>query len=260
MQNIDPLFILEPIVVIGFSLALVLYWHRKHSISRAVLAFSLLAYGGAIAVKLLFQYVTAPFLLPRFSGSDWLLGLYLGLQTVVFEVGGAFLVSRFAVSKGKMRGSDAEGYGLSLALWENGGLIGALALINVLYYAAVISSGGPMADYLYGLLSKTQPQLFYSPLEATPLIAWGILERVGSLLVHFSWGYLCVKSAYEHRKEYFLLALPMGMIDFLVPFVQGLTVPIFECTVFVLSVVCLIVSLEVTRPKKKPSRVKRSKE
>jgi hypothetical protein len=255
MQNIDPLFIVEPIVVIGFSLALVLYWNRKHPIGWMVLAFSLLAYGGAIAAKFLFQYVTVPILLPNTS-SDWILGLYLGLQTVVFEIGGAFLVARFAVSRQKMHGKDAEAYGLSLALWENGGLLGALALVNVLYYAAVISSGGPMGDNLYGLLSKTQPQLFYAPLEATPIVAWGVLERVSSLLVHFSWGYLCVKSVYLHKKKYFLLALPMGMIDSLVPFVQALTVPIFECTVFTLGIACLIASLEATKPMKRSSRRK----
>lgn len=255
MQNIDPLFIVEPLIVIGFSLALVLYWNRKHPIGWMVPAFALLAYGGAIAAKVLFQYVTVPLLLPLTS-SDWILGLYLGLQTVVFEIGGAYLVARFAFSKRKMDGKDAEAYGLSLALWENGGLLGALALVNVLYYAAVISSGGPMADNLYSLLSKTQPQLFYSPLEAMPLVAWGVLERVSSLLVHFSWGYLCVKSVDLQRKKYLVLALPMGMIDFLVPFVQVLTVPIFEGIAFVVGVACLIVSLEATRPKKRSSQRK----
>lgn len=254
LQNVDPLFILEPIVVIGFSLAAVVYWHRKHPISLAVLVFSLLAYGGAIVVKLLFQYVTGPFLLPLFS-SAFILGFYLGIQTVVFEVGGAFLVARFAVARGKMRGDDAVGYGLGLALWENAGLLGILSLINVLYYAAAIYSGGPMADYLYNILSKTQPQLFYSPIEAFPLVGWGILERVSSLLVHLSWGYLCVRSAYDHRRNYLLLALPMGMIDMLVPFVQLLTVPIFECVIFVLGVLCLIVSLEATKPRtEKPKK------
>ena len=258
MQNIDPLFIVEPIIVIGFSVALILYWNRKRPIGWLVLAFSLLAYGGAIAAKVLFQYVTVPILLPSIS-SDWILGLYLGLQTVVFEIGGAFLVARFAVSRRKMNGKDAEAYGLSLALWENGGLLGAIALVNVLYYAAVIASGGPMADNLYGLLSKAQPQLFYSPLDAMPIVAWGILERVSSLLIHFSWGYLCLKSAYQHRKQYFLLALPMGMVDALVPFVKILTIPIFECTIFTLGIVCLIASLEVTKPTKRSSQRKRKR-
>jgi len=251
MQNVDPLFILQPIIVIAFSLAIVLYWHRKHPITPAVLGFSLLAYGGAITVKAIFQYATIPLLLTR---SDWVLGLYLGLQTVVFEVGGAFLVARYAISKRRMRGEDAEGYGLTLALWENAGLLGILALVNILYYAAVISTGGPLAENLYILLSKNQPQLFSTPLEAIPIIAWGTLERVSSLLVHFSWGYLCVKAAYLHKKKYLALALPMGMVDFLVPFVLVLSIPIFECVVFALSVICLIASLEATRPSRRSQK------
>ena len=255
MQNIDPLFILQPIIVIGFSLAVVLYWHRKHPISLAVLGFALLAYGGGIAVKVLFQYVTVPLLIPRYA-NDWILGLYFGLQTIVFEVGGAFLVASYAISRRRIRSDDAEGYGLSLALWENAGLLGAVALVNILYYAVVISSGGSMAESLYGLLSRNQPQLFSAPLEAIPIVAWGILERVSSLLVHFSWGYLCVKSAYLHKKEYLLLALPMGMIDFLVPFASVLSIPIFEGIVFTLGVICLIASQEATRSIR-PSRRRR---
>ena len=136
---------------------------------------------------------------------------------------------------------------MSLALWENVGLLGALALVNVLYYAAVISSGGPMADITYRFLSSDQPQLFSAPLEAIPIVAWGTLERVSSLLAHFSWGYLCVKSAYLHKKKFLALALPMGMVDFLVAYVRVLTIPIFECIVFVLGVICLVTSLETTR-------------
>jgi hypothetical protein len=100
---------------------------------------------------------------------------------------------------------------------------------------------------MYTLLSTTQPQLFYSPQAALPLIGWGLLERVSSLMVHLSWGYLCVKSAAQHRREYLLLALPMGLIDFLVPFVQILTLPLFEILVFMLAAVCVLVSVYATR-------------
>jgi hypothetical protein len=249
VQNIDPLFILQPIIVIAFSVALVIYWYRKHPFGLAVLGFSFLAYAGAIAVKLIFQYVTVPLVLPL-SAPEWVLGVYLGLQTVVFEVGGAFLVAKYAVSKRMMGGGDGEAYGLSLAMWENAGLLGVISLVNLLYYVAVLSSGGPLADSLYSVLVKNQPGLFYTPLQAAPLIAWGTIERVSSLLVHFSWGYLCVKAAYTHKREYLMLALPMGMVDFLVPFAGLLTVPIFECIVFLIGVVCLIASLEVTRTKR----------
>ena len=247
MQNIDPLFIIEPVIVIGFSVGTVLYWNRKHGFSRAVLGLSLLAYGGAIGLKVLFQYLTAPAFLTASQSSVWLLGLYLGLQTVIFEVAGAFLVARFAISRGKMKRNDAVAYGLGLAFWENGVFLGVIALLSTISYFIVLSQGGQAAESMYTLLSTTQPQLFYSPQAALPLIGWGLLERVSSLMAHLSWGYLCVKSAAQHRREYLLLALPMGLIDFLVPFVQILTLPLFEILVFMLAAVCVLVSVYATR-------------
>jgi uncharacterized membrane protein YhfC len=116
LQNIDPLFIIEPVIVIGFSVGIVFYWYQTRGFSRDVLGFSLLAYGGAITAKVLFQYLTAPNFLSISQGSVWLLGLYLGLQTVIFEVAGAFLVARFAIPRRKMKRNDAVAYGLGLAL------------------------------------------------------------------------------------------------------------------------------------------------
>jgi hypothetical protein len=111
----------------------------------------------------------------------------------------------------------------------------------------ILSQAGPTAESMYTLLSATQPQLFYTPVEALPIIGWGLLERISSLLVHLSLGYLCVKSASLHRREYLLLALPMGMIDFLVPFVHILTLPLFEIVVFMLAAVCVFVTVYATR-------------
>ena len=247
MQNIDPLFIIEPVIVIGLSVGTVLYWYLKHGFSRTALGFSLLAYGGAIGLKVLFQYLTAPAFLTASQSSVWLLGLYLGLQTVIFEVAGAFLVARFAISRGKMKRNDAVAYGLGLAFWENGVFLGVIALLSTISYFIVLSQGGQAAESMYTLLSTTQSQLFYSPQSALPLIGWGLLERVSSLMVHLSWGYLCVKSAAQHRREYLLLALPMGFIDFLVPFVQILTLPLFEILVFMLAAVCVLASVYATR-------------
>lgn len=247
MQNIDPLFIIEPVIIIGFSVSTVLYWYRKHGFSRAVLGFSLLAYGGAIGLKVLFQYLTAPAFLAASRASVWWLGLYIGLQTVIFEVGGAFLVARFAISRRKMRQSDAVAYGLGLAFWENGVLLGVVALVSTFSYFIVLSQGGQAAESMYGLLSSSQPRLFYSPQSALPLVGWGLLERVSSLMVHLSWGYLCVKSVAQHKRELLFLALPMGFIDFLVPFLQILTVPLFEIVVFMLAAICVFMSVYATR-------------
>lgn len=247
MQNIDPLFIIEPVIVIGFSVGTVLYWYRKHGFSRAVLGFSLLAYGGAIGLKVLFQYLTAPAFFAATQASVWWLGFYFGLQTVVFEVAGGFLVARFAISRRKMKGRDAVAYGLGLAFWENGVLLGVVALLSAISYFMVLSQGGQSAESMYGLLSSTQPQLFYPPQSALSFIGWGLLERISSLMVHLSWGYLCVKSVAQHKREYLLLALPMGFIDFLVPFLQILTLPIFEIVVFMLASICVFMSVYATR-------------
>ena len=51
MQNIDPVYMLQPIVVIAFSVGLVIYWAFKRNFAGRVLLYSLVAYGGAIALK-----------------------------------------------------------------------------------------------------------------------------------------------------------------------------------------------------------------
>jgi uncharacterized membrane protein YhfC len=246
MQNVDPIFILEPVIVIGVSIATLLYWHWKEGITKYVLGFSLLAYGGAIAAKVAFQYLSAPSFLSISQGSLWSLGLYLGLQTVIFEVGGAFLVARFAVSRHRMKKKDGVAYGLGLAFWENGILIGATSLLNILFYSITIARGGVSAESIYTLLSKSEPQLFYPPFEVLPLIGWGVLERISSLMAHLSWGYLCLKSAVSHRKEYLLLALPMGFVDFLVPFAGTMSLPLFEIVVFMFAAFCLLAAVYAT--------------
>ena len=247
MQNIDPIFMLEPMMVIGFSIATLLYWHRKKRISRYVLGFALLAYGGAIAAKVAFQYLTASRFFAMSQGSLWLLGFYFGLQTMIFEVGGAFLVARFAISKHRMKRKDGVGYGLGLAFWENGILLGATSLLSLLSYSITISQGGVAAETIYTLLSKSQPQLFHPPLEALQIICWAVMERVSSLMVHLSWGYLCLKSAASHKNGYFLLALPMGLVDFLVPFAGLMPISLFEIVIFMVAALCVLATVYATR-------------
>jgi YhfC intramembrane metalloprotease len=247
VQNIDPAFMIEPIVVIGFSVGTVLYWRWKESFTKYVLAFSLLAYGGAIAAKAAFQYLTAPGFLSISQGSLWLLGLYFGIQTMTFEVGGAFLVARYAVSRRKMKKNDGVGYGLGLAFWENAILLSATSLLSLLFYSTAIAQGGATAESTYSLLSKSQPQLFYPAVQAIQVVGWGVLERISSFMVHVSWGYLCLLSAISHKKEYFLLALPMGLIDFLVPFARIMTISLFEIVVFMLAAFCVLTTIYATR-------------
>ncbi len=125
MQNIDPVLLLEPAAYIAISVGLILYWRAKRSFAGIVLLFSLIAYAGAIALKEVFQAYTYGGVTSEFGSVSWETGVYFGAQTSVFEVGLAYLVARYAVSRKMMAGADAEAYGISLAFWENGILLGA---------------------------------------------------------------------------------------------------------------------------------------
>jgi hypothetical protein len=247
MQNIDPLNFLQPVVTILFSFALVIYWRYKHTFSKFVLIYSLLAYAGAIASKVVLQTLTASAFLATFQGHLVILGLYLGLQTVAFEVGGAYLVATFAVSRGTLNTRDAEAYGLGLALWENGIVLGILPVINLIIYLVTLASSTPASLALYSELVKIQPQLFDPPNQVLYNAGYGLLERVSSLLVHFSWGVLCILSTVYRKRRFFLFALPMGLIDFSLPFARVLTLPVFELLVFIFAFGCLRIALEARR-------------
>jgi hypothetical protein len=205
-----------------------------------------LAYAGAIAVKVAVQVLTYTTFLARFGDNPAALGAYFGIQTVLLEVGGAFLVATWAVSRGKLSTKDAEGYGLGLAFWENAGYLGVLGLFTLvsIYLTLAIS---PISQQVYSSLISTRPDLFYPPSQALPLVGYGLLERVTSLLFHVSWGYLCLIAASMHKRMYFLLALPMGLVDFFLPFVGILGVLEFESLLFVLGLGSLALTLLVTR-------------
>ena len=244
LQTIDPLIILQPLIVLLFSCGFVIYWRYRRSFTRAVFLYSLVAYAGAIALKYLIQIPTAAWIVKSFGATSLPFSMYLGLQTVVFEVGGAFLVARYAVSRSKLESSDAEAFGIGLAFWENGVLLGALPFINLVasYVLLVSNLSGPLASQI----SNSQPAFFYPPRQALTLVAWGTLERISSLLAHFSWGYLTVLSATFRKWRYLMIALPMGLLDALVPFARGMSVPVFESLIFTLTLGFLLVALAVT--------------
>jgi len=73
------------------------------------------------------------------------------------------------------------------------------------------------------------------------------LERISSILSHCAWGYLCVLAAVFKRNIYFAIALPMGLVDFFVPFVNLLGLPLFEGIVFLFSVASLLIAVSVGR-------------
>ncbi len=253
MQNIDPLYFITPVSVIAFSFGLVLYWHFKRSFSKWVLLYSLLAYAGAIALKAVVQFATLAAIEAASGSNPFVLGVYYGTQTALFEVGGAFLVSYVAFSRGHFKEKDAEGFGLGLALWENGVLIALPLLLDyIVYYAVLSAPSSSAAGILYPILMKDSPGLFLGPSAALPLIGYAVLERVSSLFAHFSWGYLAVLSAVFRKRAYLVIALPIGfVIDFLVPYSPMLGTGFFELTIFFIAVIGFVVTLTVTRKSRK---------
>ena len=242
MQNIDPLFILQPIIVIIISTALLLYLYRRRRFNWMVLLYSLVAYAFAIALKYAVQIPTYSAVKTYFGAVSVGLGVYFGLQTVFFEVGLAYVVAWYAIKHGLLERKDAEAYGSGLAFWENAGLLGIVSLINLVSIYSILSSNTSLAQTVYNQLNANQPGLFAPAQQALENVALGTLERVSSILIHFAWGYLCFMAAILKKRRLFLIALPMGFVDFLVPFAPTIGTTVFEAIVFVLSVVSLAVA------------------
>ncbi|NLF87433.1 YhfC family intramembrane metalloprotease [Candidatus Bathyarchaeota archaeon] len=243
MQNINPIFILQPVIVITLCSLLMVYWYRKHRFHGMIWLYTLIAYGGAIAAKYALQLPTIGLVI---GSGEAALGLYYGVQTVVFEVGFAYLVAYLAFKRGSLDRRDAEAFGSGLGFWENVGFLSALSLVNLIAYYAILSGGSSLATTLYEQLSTNAPSLFASDVEALGLVGIGVLERISSLLVHVAWGYLCVMAVIYRKKALFAIALPMGLIDFLVPFASA-NVLVFEVAFFALAVVCIIVAWYATK-------------
>jgi hypothetical protein len=254
MQNINLLLTLQPIIVVVIASALMIYWYRKRHYHWTVILFSLAAYAGAIALKYAVQIPTFD-LVKNLAPA--VLGVYYGVQTVVFEVGLAFFVAWIAVRYHELTEKDAEGYGSGLAFWENAGLLGIIPLINMTIYFSILSSNSGLAQQLYDQLMISAPQLFVATQEVPGLIALGVFERISSIIVHFAWGYLCFMAAYHHKTRLFLIALPMGLIDFFVPLAAASLV-LFECLFFGLALASLLTAWYVTRDlRKKPETEKK---
>ncbi|QXJ28597.1 hypothetical protein J5U23_01466 [Saccharolobus shibatae B12] len=217
-MGFDPIYFLFPIIVMVLSFGIV----YKLVKSVKVLMFSALAYYIAILLKVLVQLFTLNYI--ESLNNLPILGLYYGLQTSMFEVGLAYA---FALL-GKIK--DGWGYGVSLAMWENGVLVSIPTLFTY------------MAYYFFPSILSIPPQLEYPVIQALPLIGLSTLERVSSLLVHSSWGYLSVLSVITGRKRLFLVAFPMGLVDFLVPFEKHLGILTFEFILFSIGLICLAIA------------------
>jgi ribosomal protein S27AE len=225
LSQLDLLYLAQPLVILGATTGLLVLYYRKRLLTAAVMGLSFLAYFVAIAGKVAFQLLIAT---P--SSAVWV-GLYFGLQTAILEIGVAYLVARYALRENLIRVEEAPAYGAGLAFWENGILLGALTFPGLI---VVILLGGS------GLPSGSLGQVLQ-------LMALGTLERGSSILAHFSWGILVVVGAASKKERYLLAALPMGLIDALVPFASSVSLAEFEGIVFALSVLCLTVTYILTR-------------
>jgi hypothetical protein len=243
MENINPIFIIQPIVTIAIGAALMLYWYKKRHFHTNVWLYSLAAYAVAIGLKYAVQIPTIGLV----SGAGKVtLGLYYGLQTVFFEVGLAYVVASYAVKRSKMDRRDAEAYGSGLAFWENVAFLSILSLINLVAYYVILSGSGSIAELTYNQLTTAAPSLFASNSEALGLVGMGILERISSALIHIAWGYLCLMAVIYRKKILFFIALPMGLIDFLVPFANYAPL-LFEVVVFGLAALSVFVAWYATK-------------
>ena len=242
MQDIDPIFMLQPAIVIASCVGLLLYWRRKRGFQLEVIWYAFIAYAAAIALKYAVQLPTIDAVEGYFGDVSVGLGVYYGAQTMVFEVGLAFATAWYMVKKGRILRKDAEAYGAGLAFWENAVLLGAFPLINLVTYYGILTTNSSLAQTLYNQLSTNSPGLFDPASQALRSVALGTLERISSVMIHSAWGYLCALAAIYKRKTLFLVALPMGLVDFLVPFADSIGVAVFEVAVFVLAALSVYVA------------------
>ena len=229
MNQLDLLYLVQPVAIIVATSLLLVWYHQKKLLTMEVIGVSAVAYFIAIAGKSAIQSAfAAAGLTPT---NPFVLGTYYGLQTAFLEVGLAYLLARAALRNSSLRVGQAPAYGAALAFWENGVLLGLLALPGLAYLIATGSS-----DLASG-----------SPGQILQLVGWGTLERTSSIIAHFSWGILAVVAAATRKMKYLAVALPMGFIDFLVPFAPSMSLGAFELIVFALSLLCLGVTYLMTK-------------
>jgi hypothetical protein len=255
VENIDPVYLLQPVIVIVIAFLPVAYfWFKKRTFTSSVIFYSLLAYFLAISGKSIIQDVV------RFAGiqtnSLVVLGVYYGLQTALLEVGLAYVFAKYGVGNSTISAEHSAPYGTGLAFWENGILLGAFSLLNIAALYVILGIGGAGAVGEYNSLVVSDSSLFYPVSQALPLVALGILERISSIIAHFCWGYLCVAAAYYKKTKYLMIALPMGFLpDFLVPFAGVLTIYVFEALEFALAtlfLVSVVIVAKIIRKKGEP--------
>ncbi len=239
--NFNPVYFLEPASSIAIVLALVLIF-RKRGLSLAVFMLAAVSYFSAIAAKVVIQHFTLGYMEASFGYTSVETSLYFGAQTSVLEVLGAYAVVRHW--KNHFNQARAGAFGISLAFMENGVLVGGLALVNLTANYLIIAFGQQsLASFVSHQLMAANPSLFYGTFSALPIVGYSILERISSLLVHYSWGFLVVTSVMAGKYRYLLAALPFGLVDSLVPYSTDLGIPLTELILFLISLAALLIAL-----------------
>ena len=234
MQNMVPILFLQPALSLAIATGAILYWRHSRSFRGVALLLGAGAYFIAIAAKEVLNLTAYVSLVSIFGEQSVPVAVLLGLETVLLEVGLAYLFAAYGKKRGLAR-SDAVPYGLGLAFWENGVLLGALTLFGYVVLYLILLTPSTIASAVYQQLQSNSPALFLPPGSLLPSVLLGALERVSSELAHIAWGVLVVLSAVTGRKRYLAFALPMGLIDALVPF-GSYNIDLFETVVFLLSV------------------------
>ena len=243
MNDFDPVVFLSPVLAIIASILLLLIIRKKSNLRAVVIVFALISYAAAIALKEIVQYFSLIFIYNHFGKMSILTGLYFGIQTSIFEVIGAYLIALLVARKALISERDADAYGGSLAFWENAVLLGALPLFSLLVDYFLIASGSALGSLVYSELKASDPGLFYSPLSVLPDVLLGALERLSSILAHYSWGFLTLSEVVLKKKKLLYIAIPMGLIDALVPFEPLMGIDLFEGVVFAFSVFFLFIAI-----------------
>ncbi len=252
-ENFNPVFFLDSIGSLAIVLGLIIAY-RKRGVTLAVLLISAISYFLAIGLKTVLQYYTLGSMDSAFGYSSVPTALYLGAQTAVFEVFGAYLFALYF--RKYITQKNAQAYGLSLAFWENGILLGILPLISlVLDYLIIASGPSSLSTLVSNELQKSNPGLFLGTLQALPLVGYSVLERISSLLLHFSWGFLAVTAVTYRRRLYIAIAIPMGFVDAIVPFTKILGIPLAEAIFFIIGLVALMVALIVKKSVEKNNKM-----
>ena len=243
MNDFDPVVFLSPVLAIIASILLLLIIRKKSNLRAVVIVFALISYAAAIALKEIVQYFSLIFIYNHFGKMSILTGLYFGIQTSIFEVIGAYLIALLVARKALISERDADAYGGSLAFWENAVLLGALPLFSLLVDYFLIASGSALGSLVYSELKASDPGLFYSPLSVLPDVLLGALERLSSILAHYSWGFLTLSAVVLKKKKLLYIAIPMGLIDALVPFEPLMGIDLFEGVVFAFSMFFLFIAI-----------------